>query len=110
MTTAVGLEERLRIALAHRDPREVRMFGGTSFLIDGRLVVAARNDGDLLVRIDPAQREHLLGRPGAAGALMGDGRAMGSGWISVTPDGVVGEALDWWLASALEYHASQATR
>lgn len=77
------LAERIRRALAHRDDvREVRMFGGLSFMVADRMAVAARRDGDLLVRVDPARHEELLAR-GAVPPHMGEDRPMGSGWLSV---------------------------
>lgn len=99
---AVQLVDRIRTALAGRDVREVPMFGGISFMVDGRLVVASRRQGDLLVRIDPARREELCGRPGAEPAVMGTGRRMGDGWLSVAGEQLEGDGLGEWLAVALD--------
>lgn len=42
MTAQQSLVERVRHALRDRSTREVRMFGGVSFMVEGRMVVAAR--------------------------------------------------------------------
>ena len=76
MTDQEDLIERVREALSDRSPREVSMFGGVSFMIEGRMVVAARREGELLLRIDPTAAKDLLARPGAHPALMGADRPM----------------------------------
>lgn len=81
----VDLVQRVREALAVRELREVRIFGGTSFRLQDRMLVAARSGGGLLVRIDPAQHAELVARPGARQATMGAARRdmgrRGSRWI-----------------------------
>ena len=108
MMAASDLLERVREALAPYDTREVRMFGGVSFMIDEQLVAAVRRNQELLLRIDPADRERLLAEPGARPAVMGSNRAMGPSWITVAPDALSGEGLDRWLARALDHHRSEA--
>ncbi len=67
-----ALADRVRAALPHDRPvREVSMFGGLSFMVDESMVVAARSNGDLLVRIEPARNDELLKVPGANPAIMG---------------------------------------
>jgi len=104
-----GLGDRIRDALAAKpSAREVKMFGGLSFLVDGRLVVSANGDGALLVRADPDRADELLMRRGARPAEMGAGRAMGHGWISVVETTIAShESLDFWIAVALEYHEKE---
>ncbi|WP_257132968.1 TfoX/Sxy family protein [Streptomyces sp. ms184] len=97
------LPERVRAALGDRRTREVKMFGGISFMVDERMVAAARGDGDLLLRIDPARREDLLARPGAHEALMGEGRSMGPGWLAVDEAALTGAGLAEWLGHALDF-------
>ncbi|MFD4024769.1 TfoX/Sxy family protein [Streptomyces sp. NPDC058576] len=101
------LRERVRAALGDRRTREVTMFGGISFMVDERMVAAARGDGELLLRIDPALRERLLTEPGAHEAVMGEGRSMGPGWLAVDEAALAGEGLAEWLGHALDFHASQ---
>lgn len=62
--------------------REVKMFGGVSFMVDERMAVAAGADGNLLVRTDPAEHDSLL-RLGGEPAYMGTDRPMGPGWLTV---------------------------
>ncbi len=84
--------------------REVKMFGGLSFMIDERLVVAAGKQGDLLVHVDPARNEALLNRPGARGAEMGKGRSMGPAWIEVARASLDDAALTYWIGKALTFN------
>ncbi len=94
-----ALAQRIRASLAsHQDIREKRMFGGVSFMVDGQLAVAAGKDGDLLVRVDPAQYQDLL-TAGGQPAYMGVGRPMGEGWMNVPMEIITDdEALAWWIA------------
>jgi len=56
-----GLADRIRDALAVKPSvREVKMFGGLSFLVNESMVVSARSDGRLLVRADPEQAGELV--------------------------------------------------
>ena len=99
----VTLESRIREALTGRPVREVRMFGGLSFLVDGNIVVAARAGGDLLVRIAPRRRDEFLGLPGVSAAVMGGGRPMGRQWITVDAASLTSDAeLREWLDVALD--------
>ncbi|MEP6562433.1 MAG: TfoX/Sxy family protein [Nakamurella sp.] len=88
--------------------REVRMFGGVSFMVDGRMAVATGREGDLLVRIDPDRYASLREVPGAQEAVMGPDRPMGPGWIRVArPHLETHDELSFWIRAALEFHASQ---
>jgi TfoX/Sxy family transcriptional regulator of competence genes len=104
------LADRIRAALAgDRTTREVRMFGGLSFMVDERMVVAAQGEGDLLVRIDPTRNAELTALPGVSQAEMGSGRTMGPGWISVARDAIgTDQQLSFWIAVAMEHHAASA--
>lgn len=97
------LARRVRAGLADQgEVREVSMFGGLSFMVDGKLAVAVRRDGELLLRIDPGRADELLGEPGAVPARMGAGRPMSKGWLSVSSDGLTtDDQLHGWLAVAL---------
>ncbi len=91
--------------------REVKMFGGLSFMLDGRMVVSVHREGSLLVRVDPDRSAELLAVPGAQPAVMGADRPMGPGWISVTADGLVTDPqLTRWLDVALQHHGRTAAR
>lgn len=98
--------DRVRAALsAHPPVREVKMFGGLSFMVNDKMVVSVRGDGELLVRADPARADQLLTATGARTAEMGPGRAMSKSWISVSADAVAtDEDFDFWIGVALEYN------
>jgi hypothetical protein len=100
------LVERIRTFLADESSlREVSMFGGRSFMVNDKIVVSARKDGDLLVRVASDQHAALMSRPGAAQAQMGAGRDMGPGWIAVESASVADdEDLSFWLGLALEHN------
>lgn len=102
------LADRIRTALEDEpSTRTVSMFGGLSFMVHEKMVVAAQRDGALLVRIDPADHARLLARPGVSQAEMGTGRPMGPGWISVDPRAITDdEQLGWWIEVAMEFNAA----
>lgn len=73
------------------------MFGGLSFMVDDRIVVGARQGGELLVRTDPAAYDELL-RRGAEPARIGEHRPMGRGWLTVSSKRIQDDAeLVHWL-------------
>lgn len=106
------LTERVRALLADEPTtREVAMFGGVSFMVEDRMVVAAQGGGHLLVRVDPARNHELVGRPGAVQAEMGAGRSMGDGWISVSRGAITtDDELSSWIDVALGYRAPARRR
>jgi len=111
-TDPAALADRIRIALAAEPTtREVSMFGGLSFMVNDKMVVAAGRDGDLLVRVDPERNRELVELPGAGPAEMGVGRAMGPSWISVANDAIAADRqLSFWIDVALEYNATTGRR
>jgi TfoX/Sxy family transcriptional regulator of competence genes len=109
--------DRVRAALAGRQVREVKMFGGLAFMVDERMVVCVSAGGsDLLVRVSPDSDAQHLQKPGAARAEMGRGRSMGEGWITVDRTAFADEKdFAYWMTAALSFHAQgsggkQATR
>jgi hypothetical protein len=103
-----ALAERVRAILPHGAIREVTMFGGLSFMMDDRLVVAARRNGDLLIHIDPASYGEFLER-GAAPAFMGKDRPMGRGWVTVPAANIASaNALEVWVRAGLTGTAASA--
>lgn len=80
------------------------MFGGLSFMVNDKMVVAVGRDG-LLVRVDPARSGELVALPGATPAEMGAGRTMGPSWIRVAEEALAtDEQLAFWIGAALAYH------
>ena len=81
---------------------EQKMFGGLAFLINGHMAVAASREGGLLLRVDPAETEALLGERHAEPFEM-RGRAM-AGWLRIDPAGVQSEDdLERWVAIGVGY-------
>ena len=79
---------------------EKRMFGGLSFMVDGRLAVAASSLGGLLVPVDTGQRDDLLAEPHVEPMVMG-GRESRS-WVHVLDAGVrTEEQLRTWVGRGL---------
>jgi TfoX/Sxy family transcriptional regulator of competence genes len=101
-----SLVDRVRAALpAGSAVREIAMFGGRAVLLDGSILVSAGPQGDLLVRVDPDERDELLARPGAGPASMGQDRPMGERWLTVDHAALADdEALATWLGAALRQH------
>jgi TfoX/Sxy family transcriptional regulator of competence genes len=81
------LAERIR-DLIEGEPglTEQKMFGGLAFLIRGNMAVAASGQGGVLVRVDPAESDALVGSTNARPMEM-RGRQM-PGWLRVDPDDV----------------------
>jgi hypothetical protein len=105
-----ALADRIRAALrGKRALGERRMFGVVSFMIDDRLVVGARKDGGLLVRVDPERSDTFLSRPGARIAEMGAGRSMGPSWLEVAPEVLDDDTLAFWIDAALDFNAKDRT-
>jgi TfoX/Sxy family transcriptional regulator of competence genes len=100
------LADRIRAALRDKPTlSERRMFGVVSFLIDDRMVVGARKDGWLLVRVDTGRSDTFLSRPGARIADMGAGRSMGPSWIEVDPKVLDNDTFTFWVGAALDFNA-----
>ena len=104
-----ALAHRLRRVLApHGVVREVRMFGGVSFMVNEKLAVAAGRDGDLLVRVDPEAYDRLLQRGGVP-ASMGTDRPMGRGWMSVPEQRLADDAeLAFWVEIGVDSRNARA--
>jgi hypothetical protein len=103
------LADRIRTALAAQSlVREVRMFGGLSFMVNEAMVVSVTGDHALLVRVDPERTGELLEVKGARPAEMGAGRAMGEGWIAVSEEAIsTDRELSFWLDAALGYNRAK---
>jgi TfoX/Sxy family transcriptional regulator of competence genes len=80
--------------------REVRMFGGLCFMLNGNMVAGA-SKGGLLVRVGPDRRAEALARPGAKPMAM-KGRPM-AGYVFVDPPPRDPQALRGWLDLAVAF-------
>jgi hypothetical protein len=95
------LAERMRIALAGTGAiREIRMFGGLCFMLNGNMVAGTSKRG-LMVRVGKDQQPSALARPGAKRMEM-TGRPM-EGYIFVDPPPSDDRSLQDWLAPAVAF-------
>jgi TfoX/Sxy family transcriptional regulator of competence genes len=95
------LVERVRAALAAAgDVREVKMFGGSCFTLNGNMVAGASPRG-LLLRVGKERHAEALSRPGAAPMEM-RGRPL-EGYIRIAPPPESEPALRNWLELAISY-------
>ncbi|MGY1717390.1 TfoX/Sxy family protein [Geodermatophilus sp. SYSU D01106] len=107
------LAERVRRALPEgREVREVAMFGGLAFMVDGAMAACVSTGGGALLARVPAERDaEYLARPGARRAEMGAGRSMGEGWIAVDDAALAAdEDLRSWVEAVLERDAGSGRR
>jgi TfoX/Sxy family transcriptional regulator of competence genes len=81
------LADRIRELLPDDAPvTEKKMFGGLAFLVGGNMAVAASGQGGVMVRVDPAESDHLVATTKARFAEM-RGRPM-PGWLRVDTEDV----------------------
>jgi len=100
------LAERIRELLdAEPDLTERKMFGGLAFLVRGRMAVAANSEGEIMVRVDPAESDRLV-ESGDAHVVEMRGRAM-RGWVRVAPERLTSSGhLDRWVERGVAYARS----
>ena len=92
---------RVRGALAgHDDVREVKMFGGVCFMLNGNMAVGASERG-LLVRVGKGGHAKAASSPGARAMEM-RGRPM-SGYIIVDAGGLADRSLSNCISLAIAY-------
>lgn len=109
MAYSKELANRIREALSgERSVREVKMFGGLSFMVNEKLTVGARSNGDLLVRCDPGKVDDFIADHGAERAEMGSGRQMSKGWITIRHDQIDAEKdFEFWIRVALDHNVKE---
>ncbi|HEY1833458.1 MAG TPA: TfoX/Sxy family protein [Solirubrobacteraceae bacterium] len=97
------LANRVReLILMESGVSEKKMFGGLAFLINGNMSVSVSGRGGLLLRVDPAETDSLLGRE-HAGPFEMRGRQM-SGWLRVDEQGVrTRRQLSSWVARSVKH-------
>ena len=100
------LAERIRALLStQRGVTEKKMFGGLAFLVSGNMAIAASGQGGILVRVDPAQSDHLVDTTPAETAVM-RGRAM-QGWLRVAYEDLrTKRQLAKWVTLGTSYASS----
>jgi len=101
MPPETDLAARTRTALVGVRPiREVKMFGGIGFMLNGNLVAAASRRG-LLLRVGKEHQREALSRSGSRPMVM-RGRTM-EGYIYVDPPFLTDPAIREWLRFAVEF-------
>jgi TfoX/Sxy family transcriptional regulator of competence genes len=81
--------------------REVRMFGGTAFMVNGHMTVAVSPRG-LLVRVGPEGHDEALKKPSTR-AMQMRGRIM-VGYVYVQPVPTEADVIEAWVQSALRHN------
>ncbi|HEY1782577.1 MAG TPA: TfoX/Sxy family protein [Roseiarcus sp.] len=101
MSAESDLASRVRAALHGVEAlREVKMFGGVGFMVNGNLVAAASKRG-LLLRIGKERQDEALAQPGIRPMEM-RGRRM-EGYVYADPPPAFEDAIKTWLRLALDY-------
>jgi TfoX/Sxy family transcriptional regulator of competence genes len=101
MTSNDDLAAMVRTALLNlASVREMRMFGGTAFMLNGNVLAAASKRG-LLLRVGKERQPDALSRPGTRPMEM-RGRVM-EGYVYVDPSALTGDAMRQWLREALAF-------
>lgn len=98
-----NLAERVRMHLGS-SLVEKKMFGGIGFLLNGNICCGVHGN-NLIIRLDPADVEVALRKPGARVFDL-TGRPM-KGWLFVAPEAVADDsALAAWIDGALHFTAT----
>jgi TfoX/Sxy family transcriptional regulator of competence genes len=101
MSAESDLALRVRAALQGVEAlREVKMFGGVGFMVNGNLVAAASKRG-LLLRVGRERQGEALAHPGIRPMEM-RGRPM-EGYVYADPPPPSEDAIKTWLRPALDY-------
>jgi hypothetical protein len=100
------LANRIReLVLTEPGVAEQRMFGGLAFLINGNMSVSASGQGGMMLRVDPAETDALLGKQHVRPFEM-RGRVM-KGWLQVDAEGLrTKRQLEAWVARGMSYARS----
>lgn len=92
--------QALRAALAGNDVREIKMFGGICFMLNGNML-AGTFRGGLLARVGGEAQAEALAQPGASLMEM-HGRPM-DGFVFVTPEVLDRDAVLAWIGRARSF-------
>jgi TfoX/Sxy family transcriptional regulator of competence genes len=108
MPAVDALAASVRVALADMaSVREVRMFGGICFMLNGNMVAAASPRG-FLVRVGKEGQHDALSRPGTRPMEM-RGRVR-EGYVYVAPPALTADAMQELLQLALAFVATLPPR
>jgi TfoX/Sxy family transcriptional regulator of competence genes len=109
MTRDDDLVNRVRAALARvRDVEEKKMFGGTAFMVRGKMCVSARAER-IMCRIDPALHDAAVKRKGCRTVVM-KGREY-RGYVHVAAETLKTKAaLKHWVDLALAHNKAITAR
>lgn len=96
------LAERVRILLkGKKEVSEKKMFGGLSFLVDGKMFCGVLKD-DLVVRVDPTDSEKLVKQPHVR-YMDFTGKPM-KGFLYISADGYNTDSkLSGWIDRSLRF-------
>jgi TfoX/Sxy family transcriptional regulator of competence genes len=100
----------VRAALTRVRVQERRMFGGTTFMVNGKMCISVGKTR-FMFRIDPEMHDDLVGKNGSRTVRM-NGRAY-KGFVHVpAPRLAAKKAFDFWVGLALDYNkkAKRAAR
>ena len=101
MTDDQNLVASVRAALVGSgEIREVKMFGGIGFMLNGNMVAAASRRG-LLLRVGKGRQDETLAHSGARPMVM-RGRTV-EGYVYVDPPALDQEAVKNWLRLAVTH-------
>lgn len=98
------LTDKVRQALSGVQFTEKKMFGGISFMVNGKMCVAVNNRPDhiMMVRVD-SEDQGALKRKGAKVAIM-RGKEM-PGWIFLAKEAITTQDdFDYWIQLALAFN------
>lgn len=103
MTSDDDLVKRVRAALARvRGVEETKMFGGTAFMVRGKICVSARAER-IMCRIDPALHDAAVKRKGCQTVVM-KGREY-RGYVHVDAEALKTKAaVKYWVELALAHN------
>ena len=97
---SADLASRVRVTLADHPVSEMKMFGGTAFLLNGNMAASASKRG-LMLRVGKDAAAGMVGR-GEAKQVEMRGRPM-AGYVRVDEAGLADRDLARWLDLALAF-------
>lgn len=106
MSYDTDLADRIRrLLIDEPDVTERAMFGGLSFMVESKMVVAASSRGGMLVRVDPLDMDALIASTVAETMDMGSQTMRG--WVHVPGEELrTQRQLSGWVARGVAYAAS----